>query len=133
MADVHSHIRESAESEQGAIGAVVGFHITPNIKWEIDMGITITNIIGTDNISIGSDEIADVDTYRDELRAALVEAFPDVAHIDVVIDNGRSEVRVAGIDNDNDGSLEDSMIKRVKTIANDIWNNGQWHDASKQA
>ena len=93
------------------------------------MGITITNVIGTDDIGIGSDEIADVDTYRDELRAKLVEEFQDVEHIDVVIDNGRSETRVAGIDNDDDGSLEDSMIERVKTIADDVWNHGEWHNA----
>ena len=51
------------------------------------MGITITNVIGTDDIGIGSDEIADVDAYRDELTAKLAEAFPDVEHVDVVIDH----------------------------------------------
>ncbi|AXE31618.1 hypothetical protein DK842_17965 [Chromobacterium phragmitis] len=95
--------------------------------------ITITYIIGTDNIGQGSfgagaEQDPAVENYRVEVQERLAAAYPEVKYIDVVIENGGSKARVEGLDID-DYEREDSMLEEIKAIANDVWDRGEWHNA----
>lgn len=94
------------------------------------MGITITYIIGTDNIGAGSNEIEGVEDYRAEVEQRLSEAFPEAQNIDVVIDNGSSRARVEGLDWETEGDREEAILEQVSQIANEVWDHGSWHNAA---
>lgn len=91
--------------------------------------MTITHIIGTDDVGIGSDEIDGIEAYRAEVAERLAEAFPDAAHIDVVIDNGGSKSRVTGLSLEEAIEREKEIIGEIDYIANEVWNSGNWHNA----
>lgn len=91
--------------------------------------LTITYIIGTDNVGIGEDETANVEAYRAEVEARLAEKFPEAKYIDVVFDNGRSQARIEGLDWETQADLEESMLETINAIADDVWNHGAWSNA----
>lgn len=84
--------------------------------------LTITYIIGTDNVGIGADEIELVEGYRAEVEARLIERFPG-ANVAVVIESGSSKVLVEGVDDEKDMTIE-----TVNEIARWVWDHGKWHD-----
>lgn len=93
--------------------------------------LTITCIIGTNNIGVEYDESveASINAYRAELETALTEKFPEAAHIDVVIENGDSKARVEGLGLDDAIEHEEGIIATVDYVANEVWNRGNWHNS----
>lgn len=95
--------------------------------------LTITYIIGTDNVGIGEDEIESVEGYRAEVEERLIERFPEAKYVDVVVENGSSKARVEGLDWETQGDQQESMIETVNAIADWVWNHGNWHNAPGRA
>ncbi len=95
--------------------------------------LTITYIIGTDNVGIGEAEIESVEGYRAEVEERLAELFPEAQYVDVVIENGSSKARVEGLDWETQGDQQESMIAAVNAIADEVWNHGNWHNAPGRA
>ena len=91
--------------------------------------LTITYIIGTDNVGIGEDEIESVEGYRAEIKKHLIERFPEANWVDVVIEKGSSNARVEGLDWETQGDQQESIIDDINAIANEVWNHGKWHNA----
>lgn len=91
--------------------------------------VTITYIIGTDDIGVGENEVENVEGFQAELEERLAETFPEAEHLDVVFDNGRSQARVAGLDWETEGDREDAMLASIEQIASDVWARGNWRDA----
>lgn len=88
--------------------------------------MNIIYIIGTDSVGVGAEETEGVEAYRDELESELWEAFPDAKNISVVVENGSSRVFVTGIDRETDYS---KVVEEANSIANRVWNHGNWHSA----
>jgi len=91
--------------------------------------LTITYIIGTDNIDGLDIESCAMDALKAEIEEKIREAFKDAKFVDVVVDNGSSKVRVEGLDNDEYGEKADSIAERVSFIASEVWDRGEWHNA----
>lgn len=91
--------------------------------------LTITYIIGTDNVGIGADEIELVEGYRAEVQERLIETFPG-ANVVVEIAHGNSKALVEGVAH---GDQQESVIETINSIANEVWNHGNWHNAPCRA
>ena len=91
------------------------------------MSIEITYIIGTNDVGT----IAGAEDYRAEVEQRLREAFQEAQHVDAVIDDGRSIVRVEGLDWQTDGELVDAIMAEVWRIADEVWGCGSWRNATR--
>lgn len=86
--------------------------------------LTITYIIGTNNVGADDDEIELIDAYRAEVQERLIETFPG-ANVVVEIAHGNSKALVEGVDDEQAAMT----LETVTAIANEVWNHGNWHNA----
>ncbi|EJE9586971.1 hypothetical protein M5722_001484 [Salmonella enterica] len=76
--------------------------------------------------SMGETTEAEAKVFAKEVQNRIEEEYPD-ASVSVGIDvRGFGELHVAA----DSCEQQDEITERVKQIEQDVWNNGEWHNAA---